>query len=109
MVFLGRVLTWEASGIRYEADPRHAELVVQGLGLQGAKPAVTPGVKESEVRDEDEKSNPFMSSADATSYRALVARLNFLSQDRPDLQYAVKEVSRYMSCLLYTSPSPRDS
>ena len=97
MTFLGRVLTWEAAGIRYEADPRHAELVIQGLGLEEGKPANTPGVPQSEMRDEDDTSNPPMAGSDATAYRALTARLNFLSQDRPDIQYAVKEVSRYMS------------
>ena len=30
-------------------------------------------------------------------YRALVARANYLSQDRSDIQYAVKELSRGMS------------
>ena len=28
---------------------------------------------------------------------------------RPDLSQAVSMISRYMHCLLYTSPSPRDS
>ena len=32
-----------------------------------------------------------------TKYRALTARCNYLSMDRPDLQYAVKEVCREMS------------
>ena len=96
MTFLGRVLTREKAGFRYEADPRHDELVVQGLGLEDGKPANTPGVPQSELRDEDDTSNPPMAGSEATAYRALTARLNFLSQDRPDIQYAVKEVSRYM-------------
>ena len=32
-----------------------------------------------------------------TAYRALTARSNYLGQDRPDLQYASKEVRRSMS------------
>ena len=36
-------------------------------------------------------------------YRSLVARLNYLAQDRPDLSYAAKELSRHMS-----APSEKD-
>ena len=92
------MLTWEEHGVRYEADPRHAELVVKALGLADAKPAVTPGVSgQCDVRDEEDDSNPKLLGEEATAYRAVTARLNFLAQDRTDLQYAVKEVSRYMA------------
>ena len=97
MTFLGRVLTWEESGIRYEADPRHAELVIQDLGVKGGKIATTPGpTTKIDVRNESE-SNPLMAGQDATKYRAVTARLNFLAQDRTDIQHATKEVSRCMS------------
>ena len=33
----------------------------------------------------------------ATKYRAAVARGNYMSQDRSDVQYAIKELSRGMS------------
>ena len=38
-----------------------------------------------------------MGQQDATKYRAIVARLNFLSQDRADLQFPSKECSRFMA------------
>ena len=38
-----------------------------------------------------------MNDEDATKYRAIVARCNFLSIDRPDLMYASKECSRQMA------------
>ena len=38
-----------------------------------------------------------MSSRDATAYRAVTARLNFISPDRPDLQFSCKEASRRMA------------
>ena len=38
-----------------------------------------------------------MSSRDATAYRAVTARLNFLSLDRPDLQFSCEEASRRMA------------
>ena len=38
-----------------------------------------------------------MNSSDATRFRAVVARLNFLSIDRADIQYATKEAARKMA------------
>ena len=38
-----------------------------------------------------------MEPSDATQYRAVVARCNFLSIDRPDIMFASKECSRCMS------------
>ena len=38
-----------------------------------------------------------MSSSDATQFRAMVARINFLSTDRADIQFATKEASRRMT------------
>ena len=97
MIFLGRVITWEESGIRYEADPRHAELVIQDLGLKGGRISATPGsTTKFDVRDESER-NPLMAGPDATRYRAVTARQHFLAQDRTDIQHATKEVSRCMS------------
>ena len=44
--FLNRVLSWHDKGISWEADPRHAEMVIKQLGLEGAQTAATPGMKE---------------------------------------------------------------
>jgi len=33
MLFLNRVVSWENGGIRYEADPRHAEIIIAQLDL----------------------------------------------------------------------------
>ena len=58
-----------------------------------SKAAVTPGIKESEQEgDEDE-----LSQEEATKYRALTARANYLAQDRSDIGYATKELTRKMS------------
>ena len=40
---LNRILRLTDQGLRYEADPRHAELLVQALDL--TKSVITPGVK----------------------------------------------------------------
>ncbi len=43
-----------------------------------------------------------MCQGDAKRYRAVVARLNYMASDRPDIQFAVKEVARHMA-------TPRES
>merc|ERR1711895_351289 len=58
-----------------------------------SKGVATPGNKR-EWTPEDEKE---LSPRDATAYMACVARGNYLTQDRTDIQYAVKELSRNMS------------
>ena len=89
---LNRVITWTNSGLLYEADQRHAELIVQQLRLSHhSKPVSTPSVK---LASEDDRE---LSGEDATIYRALAARANYLSQDRADIGFAVKELCRYMS------------
>ena len=43
---LNRVLSWTATGITYEAAPRHAEILIEELCPGACRPAVTPGVRE---------------------------------------------------------------
>ena len=86
---LNRVVTWSTTGITYELDQRHAELIVQGVGLQHKDKAVnTPGLKPAADKEEIDDSEP-LSGNEATQYRALVARGLRLSQDRTDIQYVV--------------------
>lgn len=95
---LNRIVAWEPDGIRYEADQRHAEVLVKALNLQDAKGVETPGTQMSvdAAMQAREQGTP-LSNAEATAYRACAARCNCLGLDRPDIQYAAKEISRYMS------------
>ena len=43
---MNRKVTYSKGGLYYEADPRHAELIVQELKLQESKEVVTPGIEE---------------------------------------------------------------
>ena len=65
-----------------------------GLGSSGAKSVTSPGQKRTNEEDGDEEE---LTSAEATKYRALTARAMFLAQDRTDIGFAVKELSRRMS------------
>ena len=92
---LNRIVRWTDRGYEIEADPRHAELVLQQLKLTLAKPLSSPGV---DGGDEDVDEDVPLVGEKATQYRGIVARINYLSFDRPDLQFATKEVCRDMSC-----------
>ena len=93
---LNRIISWDgARGILYEADPRHAEIIIEQLKLTEAKPLTTPGTKEEGTTKEDSEEK--LGSEEASQYRALVARCNYLCPDRPDIAYSVKELARSMS------------
>ena len=113
---LNRVITWQEDGLIYEADQRHVEILIRELNLEHAKAVATPGTREEAIKasmveinargevqvvKEDDKT--LMSPRDATRYRALAARANYLAQDRPEAQYAIKEIARRMA-----SPNEED-
>ena len=96
---LNRVIRAVPSGCEYECDQRHVEIILEELQLQGCKPVVTPGIEDTLKRDPVEEalgSQP-LGPAAATQYRGLTARANYMSQDRADIQFAVKELCRCMS------------
>ena len=53
---LNRIVRVTRSGLEYEADPRHVELVSESLELTGCKPVVSPGIKNHEPELESKKS-----------------------------------------------------
>ena len=81
---LGRTLRWSDVGIEYEADPRHQAIVIEELGLQDCRPVTTPSGPEEQgcLPGQGEP----LEAGEATRYRALAARLNYLALDRPDIQ-----------------------
>ena len=103
---LNRIIRWEAAGVVYEPDQRHVEMIIRELGLESAGSVLTPGTRVEhdaasapygipgiELEDDSEPMPP----EQATKFRGLVARCNYLAQDRVDLQYASKEASRRMA------------
>ena len=109
-------MTYEEWGIQYEADPAHGELVIESLGLEGAKSVATPGAAEaSEIGSaelsarrkeattegiradaQEEESEP-LSETRAHEYLSVGARMNYLAMDRMDIQFAAKEILRQVS------------
>ena len=92
---LNRIVSCTDDGWTVEADPRHAELVVEQLGVESARVVASPGVDGTEEEDRDDDQE--ITGQDMTRFRGVSARCNYLSFDRPDIQFATKEVCREMS------------
>jgi hypothetical protein len=91
---LNRIVHWSDDGVWCEADPRQAERLVSECGLDGAKSVCTPGIRESAAEvAADSELEPRLLRA----FRAAAARANYLAQDRPDCQFASKEICRFMA------------
>ena len=92
---LNKLVRWlDGVGVELEADPRHAELIISELGLTEAKPVATPGTKQPAAEGDEE---PLTDQGEVTAYRGISARGLYLSADRPELRFAVKELSRRMA------------
>ena len=88
-------------GVEYEADQRHAEIAIRQLDVEEGNMVITPYDETNDGKTEDAKGRNHQDLVDdetATIYKSVAARLNYLSPDRPDIQFAVKEVCRRMSC-----------
>ena len=98
--YLQRRIEITREGIVYEADPKHVEALLQEYGMQSARPVVSPGVpsEDQATRHEMEKlEENALNEREAKRYRGAVARFNYISQDRMDLGFASKELSRNMA------------
>ena len=91
---VNRCVEWRSDGIHYEPDPRHAEIIIDEMGVQNSSPVVLPGIKTSIIPQED---YPVPKPELATRFRRVIARANFQSKDRIEIQYATKEFARGMA------------
>ena len=88
-----RVVSWHGRrGITDEAEPRHAELAIEQLGMKGAKRATTPGTREDGRTKEEHQE--ILSEKEATMYRAAIARCNNFALGRPNAACAVNGLAR---------------
>ena len=78
-----------------EPDQRHADLIVQDLGQHGSNSVIARG--ENEPRRKEGDNEELLQESEATRYRAIAVRANFLAADRPDIMYSVKEICRGMA------------
>jgi hypothetical protein len=94
---LNRVIRWTPAGLKYEADPRHAEIVVRGVA--GVERALsTPGTHSKDFEGPAEAGpEEELPERSARLFRSFAARANYLALDRPDISQATKELCRRMS------------
>jgi hypothetical protein len=91
---LNRIVRWTPQGLKYEADPRHGEILVRGVA--GAERALSaPGTPSKEFEGPNVEAE--LPPAIASLFRSFAARANYLAMDRPDLAQATKELCRRMS------------
>ena len=95
VVMLGRLVRWTPEGVEMEADPKHRDLVLRALALDDSSNGLTSNGEAQKNNEGDE--NYFLDPSESTAYRAICARLNFLAQDSPELQFPAKELSRSMA------------
>jgi len=91
-------LEWKHDGIYMEADPRHAEILIQQLDLGDTVPLAAPNerLNPQQLADEDMKE---LDNQDASLCGTIVPRGNYLSTDRSDIRYEVEELARRMEKL----------
>ena len=92
MQALNRRICWEETGISYQHDPRHVDVLVESLGLENGNTVQTPMI--DDVKDE----NPvWLDSEQISKYRSHVARCLFSSQSRADITFAVNKLCQRTS------------
>ena len=93
--FLGRTIRIGTRGIEWQGDSKHVGAFLSKVGLERGRPVDTPGVKHEDDQHGEDMTE--MSKEEAKVYRGLAALANFMSQDRPDLSFASKELSKSMA------------
>ena len=89
---LNRRICWGETGILYQHDPRHVDVLVERLGLENGYTVQAPLI--DDVIDE----NPvWLDSEQIRRYRCHVAGSLFFRQDRADITFAVDELCQRMS------------
>ena len=88
---LNRQLRWEEGFLEYEADDKHAQTIIEELGLEeDSKGSSLPLPREYEPEEGDAE----LDGAMARKYRRIAAVVNYLALDRPDLQFAAGVLGR---------------
>ena len=95
IVILNRTIRWNGESLRLQPDPKHRTAILEAFSLKDDSKGLTIPSDRDEVTEEQDADllNPF----EATQFRSLGARANYLGLDRPDIQFATKEICRGMA------------
>ena len=85
-----KIVRIEGGFLMHDTDWRVDELI-EIYGLQKAKTAVTPGIKEAKSSEADDE---LLSPEEHRRFREVLGKLIFLSRDRADITFSVKEAAK---------------
>ncbi|CAE7848057.1 RE1 [Symbiodinium necroappetens] len=88
---LRRLRTISHQGMFVQPNPKYLQSMLKALGLEQANPAPTPEVT-TQTPDEEQ----FLDESMAKVFRSCVGKALYLSFDRPDIQHAVRELTKEM-------------
>ena len=91
--FLGRIRASRTSQANASKNTARPSKSVQ----RRSNPVGIPAAPENLLALHERDNSKYMDKHDASRHVALSARLNYLSLDRPDLQFAAKQASRHMA------------
>ena len=74
--FLNRRINWDQHGLRYQADPRHVQTILEETGMTQCTGVETPGTRDDAAATDDEE--PLQPDAQG-KYRRVIAILNYLA------------------------------
>ena len=89
--FLGRRITWTDQGLEVEADPKHVDILLKEWKMEECKACDTP------TGNDEVGGGAPMTANEATLFRRAAARVNYLGQDRPDLNVASRLLAMRMA------------
>ena len=83
IVILNRKVSWNGEALHLQPDPKHRTAILEAFGLKEDSKGLTIPSDREEVTEEQDADllNPF----EATKFRSLAARANYLGLDRPDI------------------------
>ena len=79
---LNRVIRITPQGWEYEADQRHADLIIREAGVENKSSLTHPGGDKKTIDEEDDSLE--LQGLEATKFRGVAVRANYLAADRPD-------------------------
>ena len=94
-MILNRKLSWNGEALLLQPDPKHRAAILESFGLKEGSKGLTIASDSDKVTAEQD--TDMLSPFEATRFRSLGARANYLGLDRPDMQFATKEVCRGMA------------
>ena len=94
---LNRIIRITDKGWEYEPDQRHAEMIVEQVGLKEGKSVENPTEEAKKWEAEEDEKEP--SPDKQKHFRSIAARCNYIAADRPDLMFAAKCICREMAKL----------